>query len=243
MRVGVYVDGYNLYYGGRELCGRSQPGWRWLDIRAIAQRVLVQASTWTTATIDRVVYCTARIDALTNPSGQVDQDTYLKALLSSGSVDHIEYGKYVARLKHAPLAVRGKNNRPIVAKAAWPIMVQDSSSSPVPDAQFLVSVLNTEEKGSDVNVASHLLIDALTGVIDAAVVISNDSDLRFPIQKARELVPVGLINPQKGYRAGDLRGLPSDGVGNHWWHQLDPADFTSSQLPPTAGKYTCPAGW
>jgi hypothetical protein len=168
---------------------------------------------------------------------------YLKALLSSGSVDHIEYGKYVARLKRAPLAVKDRNNRPVVATSAWPIMVRDSSSNPVPDAQFLVSVLNTEEKGSDVNVASHLLIDALTNAVDAAIVISNDSDLRFPIQKARELVPVGLINPQKGYRAGDLKGQPSDGVGNHWWYQLDLADFTSSQLPLKVGRYSCPTGW
>lgn len=32
MRVGVYVDGFNLCYGGRGLRGKGQPGWRWLDI-------------------------------------------------------------------------------------------------------------------------------------------------------------------------------------------------------------------
>ncbi|HEY7200404.1 MAG TPA: NYN domain-containing protein, partial [Candidatus Dormibacteraeota bacterium] len=31
MRVGVYVDGFNLYYGARGLCGRGTAGWRWLD--------------------------------------------------------------------------------------------------------------------------------------------------------------------------------------------------------------------
>jgi hypothetical protein len=30
--------------------------------------------------IDRLVYCTARIDARTNPSGEADQDVYVKAL-------------------------------------------------------------------------------------------------------------------------------------------------------------------
>jgi hypothetical protein len=49
----------------------------------------------------------------------------------------------------------------------------------------MVSYANREEKGSDVNVASHLLVDVLTDRIDAAVVISNDSDLRFPVQFAR----------------------------------------------------------
>ena len=32
MKVGVYIDGLNLYYGGRATVGRSAPGWRWLDL-------------------------------------------------------------------------------------------------------------------------------------------------------------------------------------------------------------------
>ena len=40
----------------------------------------------------------------------------------------------------------------------------------------MVSVARREEKGSDVNVATHLLIDACDNNIEAAVVISNDSD-------------------------------------------------------------------
>lgn len=35
MQVGVYIDGYNLYYGARAICGRSTPGWRWLDLRSM----------------------------------------------------------------------------------------------------------------------------------------------------------------------------------------------------------------
>jgi hypothetical protein len=38
VRVGIYVDAFNLYYGARNLCGRGTPGWRWLDIRALAGR-------------------------------------------------------------------------------------------------------------------------------------------------------------------------------------------------------------
>ena len=59
-----------------------------------------------------MVYCTARIDGVSNPSGQADQDVYLKALLAAGSVDHIEYGTYVARVKMAPLAVKDERGRP-----------------------------------------------------------------------------------------------------------------------------------
>jgi hypothetical protein len=35
VRIGVYVDGFNLYYGARGLCGRGTPGWRWLDLRGV----------------------------------------------------------------------------------------------------------------------------------------------------------------------------------------------------------------
>ena len=41
------------------------------------------------------------------------------------------------------------------------------------------------------NVAAHLLVDVLTGVVDAAVVVSNDSDLEFPVSYARTRVAAG----------------------------------------------------
>ena len=42
MRVGAYVDGYNLYYGGRAVCGRGAPGWRWLDVRSLIGEAVVR---------------------------------------------------------------------------------------------------------------------------------------------------------------------------------------------------------
>lgn len=81
----------------------------------------------------------------------------------------------------------------------------------------MASVARREEKGSDVNVAAHLLVDVLEGAVEAAVVISNDSDLMLPIQIARKHVPVGLVNPTKGYPAGALNAAPAVGAGGHWW--------------------------
>jgi hypothetical protein len=244
VRVGAYVDGYNLYYGARGLCGRSTAGWRWLDIRRLLQRVLSSRPGWPVATLARVVYCTAVIDAASNPSGFNDQDIYLKALMAAGSVDLIEYGYYVARVKQAPLAVKAqsRSRQPNVVHPQWPIMVQDGHGNPIPDAVFMVSYAHREEKGSDVNVASHLLVDVLTGEVDAAVVISNDSDLRFPVQHARTHVPVGLINPSANYLAGALRGVAAEGVGRHWWQQLTATDLKACQLPNPVGAYSRPAG-
>lgn len=99
-RVGVYVDGYNLYYGARRQCGRSTPGWRWLDLRAMATAIVSSQSTWVSPTIENLVYCTARISGASNSEGQREQDVYLRALERSGSVDLIAYGKYVNRALH-----------------------------------------------------------------------------------------------------------------------------------------------
>jgi hypothetical protein len=243
MRVGVYIDGFNLYYGARKLCGRGTPGWRWLDLRALAQTFVSARSDWPGAHVGRVVYCTARIDAAGNPSGQGDQDIYLKALLTSGSVDHIEYGYYAERVKTAPLAVKDAKGRPQLVTSQWPIMVQEGGGGPVPDAMFMVSYANREEKGSDVNVASHLLLDGLSRKIDGAVVVSNDSDLRFPIEQARSHVPVGLINPSRNRLAGALEGQAAVGVGRHWWRQLTAADFKGHQLSDRVGGYSRPLDW
>ena len=66
----------------------------------------------------------------------------------------------------------------------------DANGNPVPDATFMISS-PTVKKGSDADVAAHPLVDVLTGVVDAAVVVSNDSDLEFPVSYARTRVAAG----------------------------------------------------
>lgn len=262
MKVGVYIDGYNLYYGGRRHCGSSGQSWKWIDPRALITKVLadqlqfaadqgwsVLTKAWSGAAIERVVYCTARIDSVQNPSGHADQDVYLKALVGARAVDHIEYGSYVSRAKVAPLALEAPHapgaafTPPSVYHARWPVMVKDQHRVDVPDAIFMVKYLHNEEKGSDVNVGSHLLLDVVSGDVEAAIVVSNDSDLRFPVAEARARVPLGLVNPQTGPTAGSLRPPHAAGQGPHWTRRLRPGDFLSSQLANPAAGYTRPNGW
>lgn len=243
MRIGLYIDGFNLYYGARGICGRGTPGWRWLDLRALGRDLIGRRANWAGASIERVIYCTARINGASNPSGQADQDVYLKALVAARSVDHIEFGTYVSRVKTAPLAVKDAQGRPKLVGPAWPVMIQDGQHGQVTGAVFMVSYANREEKGSDVNVAAHLLTDVLGGAVDGAVVISNDSDLRFPVEQARQLVPVGTVNPSPNRLAGVLRGHATDGAGRHWWAQLSDADLKANQLPDPVRRYRRPQGW
>ena len=62
-----------------------------------------------------------------------------------------------------------------------------------------VQVIKTEEKGSDVNLATHLLNDAYLSKYEAAVVVSNDSDLVEPIRIVSQQLHkvVGVLNPHK----------------------------------------------
>ena len=109
MRVGVYIDGLNLYYGGRSMMGRCQPGWRWLDLRKVSQRLLDGSPAWLArgATLQRIVYCTAFIAGSYNAEGRRNQDRYIAALRQQGSFDVFEKGRFVSRLKTAPLATKG----------------------------------------------------------------------------------------------------------------------------------------
>jgi uncharacterized LabA/DUF88 family protein len=45
-----------------------------------------------------------------------------------------------------------------------------------------IRVIKTEEKGSDVNLATELLVDGFNNDYEIAIIVSNDSDLLMPIQ-------------------------------------------------------------
>ena len=66
-------------------------------------------------------------------------------------------------------------------------------------SQQFVKVIKTEEKGSDVNLATQLLNDAHLNRFDVAVIVSNDSDLLGPIKIVRNELgkKVGVLNPQR----------------------------------------------
>jgi uncharacterized LabA/DUF88 family protein len=160
-----------------------------------------------------------------------------------GVVDEIEYGKFIARVKTSPLATWTTKGRPQIATSAWPIMVKDADRADVADARFVASHLTREEKGSDVNVATHLLIDVFDRTIDCAIVVSNDSDLALPIQRARDKVPVGIINPGRRQIAGALRCAPDYGVGSHWFTNFDDVTYRNHQMPDPVMAVSKPEEW
>jgi hypothetical protein len=140
---------------------------KWLDLEALCALLLPRYE------VKRIRYFTARISGRPDkPRSPTRQDAYLRALASRPKVT-IHYGKFLQPTVRMPLA------------------------APLPGRPKTVEVIKTEEKGSDVNLATYLLIDAFRKDSDAAVIISNDSDLCEPIRIVQDefQVPVGLLIP------------------------------------------------
>ena len=176
MRTTIYIDGFNLYY--RML--KARPEYKWLNPLKLAQAVLQPKHV-----ITRVNYYTARISARPqDPAGPARQAIYLSALNSVPQMA-IHEGNFLTSEPWMSLATP-PDARP--AGYVW--------NTPVPG---VVKVIKTEEKGSDVNLATHLVRDAFLNTFDVAVLLTNDSDLVEPIKVVRKETgkDVGLLVPVK----------------------------------------------
>jgi hypothetical protein len=107
-----------------------------------------------------------------------------------------------------------------------------------------VRVIKTEEKGSDVNIATHLLMDGFKNRYELAVVVSNDSDLLMPIQTVMHELkkPVGVLAPTQ-------QGHPSQMLTKYatFVKQIRRNILANSQFPSVMsdanGTFAKPANW
>lgn len=220
MRTIVYVDGFNLYY--RLL--RERPALRWVDPLTLASAALDPQNQ-----VIEVRYYTARVSGRLNPLAPARQQTYLDALATVPQIV-VVMGTFLATNNWAGL-VHPPQFRPDLSNPL---------GRPWPD---VVKVRKTEEKGSDVNLASHLLLDAFRNRFDVAAVLSNDSDLVEPIRIARQelgktvglLSPVGRPNPQLRQAASFLRHIEP--------HHLSQAQFPDPILRADGSTLAKPATW
>lgn len=248
IRIGIYVDAFSVYYGARGLCGRGTAGWRWLDLMSLSG-ALTQERFGRRATITTLVYCTAMREKEGDPSSSRDQNAYVNALQVDSRV-HVELGQYNVKNGKGVLVSPKPGRRRKYARVPSPgtslipeWLHAEETRGPEGDVNLLVHYTSFEEKGSDVNVATHLIADVLAKNVDAAIVFSNDGDLRLPLQIARHHVPVGLVNPTQRPLSHMLKGHRSDGVGGHWWHRLTADDYAAHQLPAEIGGFARPHGW
>ena len=105
-----------------------------------------------------------------------------------------------------------------------------------------VEILNAEEKGSDVNFASYLLLDGFENDYEMAVVISNDSDLQLPVRMTRTKLgrQIGVIDPSNK-TSFELRKAAS------WYRTTAPRSLERQPIPRHTlrrpGDFTKPVGW
>ena len=99
-----------------------------------------------------------------------------------------------------------------------------------------------EEKGSDVNLATEILLDAFDNKFDTAIVITNDSDLARPLRtvKQRFKKTVIYLNPSNFY-ISQLTGATNQRK------MITDTDLANSQFPETiqspTGNITKPQSW
>jgi uncharacterized LabA/DUF88 family protein len=164
--------------------------------------------------INRIRYFTAIIDGSRDAGAPLRQQIYIRALETTPNLT-VHRGFFLT-------------------KVVWA-----RSATPPPPT---VRIFKTEEKGSDVNLATYLLLDAFRGDYDQAVLISNDSDLCEPIKVVQKEfgLPVGIINPHSRPAAELLKVAC-------FWRSLRPSTVAASQFPQALtdriGPFSRPPGW
>jgi len=186
--------------------------YKWLDVARLCGLLLPNHD------ITRIAYFTARVSARVQDPGQpARQAVYLRALATIPHLTIVE-GSFITK------NVRMRLARPPLGTDPY------------------VTVVKSEEKGSDVNLASHLLRDAFQDRLDVAVLVSNDSDLVLPIRIVREELSktVGILNPHR---------VPSHALNRHrdFYKPIRRGVLRASQFPPSLvdaeGEITKPATW
>ena len=171
---------------------------KWLDPVSLFEKVLHPRHD-----ILKVKYFTARVSGTpTDPSKPQRQDVYLRALQHYRPEVEVYFGHFLSHKVRVPLVQPVGNRR-------------------------TAEVIRTEEKGSDVNLAVHLLNDGWLDAYDCAVVVSNDSDIAEAMRLVRhhDGKRIGLVTPGTG--------RPSRQLMTHadFSRHLRPNALQRSQLP------------
>lgn len=156
-RTAAYIDGYNLYYG--LLKGSSS---KWLDPMRLVSSLLRDGHE-----ILSVKYFTSPIRTYPHDAAAIDrQKVYLQALSTLPKVEVI-HGFY--------------------RKDAVLMPVHEEACKGCPAARDgLIKVVKLEEKRTDVNIASAMLLDAFNDEADVFVLVSGDTDFIAPVSIIRK---------------------------------------------------------
>lgn len=130
-------------------CLKEHPEAKWLNLPSLMDYLLPDHD------VHHVHYFTAliRVGEGDDPGAPIRQQTYIRALESTGRIT-VHYGNFRVDRRMMP---------------KHPIEIMEGE-------KVRVAVRKSEEKGSDVNLAIRVLVDAHKGSADLYCILTNDSD-------------------------------------------------------------------
>jgi 6-hydroxy-3-succinoylpyridine 3-monooxygenase len=235
LRARIYIDGYNFYYG----CLRGTP-YKWLDLLPLfAKHILPSALVRDSQGRCRqsillaspsIKFFTAKIiESVARASDSVSsQARYHTALRKvHGSQIELIEGYYAVNKMKVKVVDADQPNRP-------------------PRECREIQAWKVEEKQSDVSLALQAYHDAITGQIDHAVIVTNDTDIVPALDMIRTHINVliGVVVPTT-----DQRRPPNTDLVKlaHWKREhINASELAACQLPrviPGRKATTKPESW
>lgn len=205
-----------VYIDGLNLYYRAlrNTRWKWLDLLSLCEQALQPRHR-----ILKVKYFTTRVLETPHDRRKSErQNSYLYALQHHRREKvEVYLGHFLRKPAKCPLADPAENGR-------------------------VVEVIRTEEKGSDVNLAVHLLNDAWKDRYDCAVLITNDSDMAEGMRLTKLEHPekqLGLMSPIRKRSSIELRKHAD------FFMHMKPRWLRDAQLPnPIPGtNFRKPSSW
>jgi 6-hydroxy-3-succinoylpyridine 3-monooxygenase len=235
LRTRIYIDGYNFYYG----CLKGTP-YKWLDLLPLFENHILPSALVKDAEgharqsallpSPSVKFFTAKIvesvsRSIDSVSSQARYHTALRKI-HAGRIELIEGYYAVNKMKVKVVDPLNPDQAPrnCIETQAWKV----------------------EEKQSDVNLALQAYHDAITGQIDHAVIVTNDTDIAPALEMIRVHtgVIIGVVVPTT-----DERRPPNTDLVKlaHWTRRhVNASELAACQLPrviPGKRATTKPESW
>lgn len=220
LRTRIYIDGYNFYYG----CLRGTPH-KWLDLLPLFENHILPSALLKDGDghirqsallpSPSIKFFTAKIiESVARSTDSVSsQARYHTALrkLHDGRIELIE-GYYAVNKMKVKVVDADEPNRP-------------------PRECKEVQAWKVEEKQSDVNLALQVYHDAITGQIDHAVIVTNDTDIApaLAMIRAHTQVLMGVVVPTIDHTRPPNTDLVKLA---HWTRRhINSSELAACQLP------------
>lgn len=256
MKVSVFIDGFNLFY-----CLKAAK-FKWLNLPALCDSLAVRGRF-----VHNIHYFTAMVDGVGDANRPKRQQDYLKAIETDSRVK-VHKGTFLKKTVVGPVerlmlpdsTITSSTPPTLLAKGLHAVADTYGKTrnlsvynkkdifTPKSGPPSFAIVQTREEKGSDVNLASHLLLSAFRGEYDQAIVVTNDSDLCEPVRIVKEElnkeVTVCYVpqDKNKNYKSTQLHKAAS-GTLHVNWAQLRKYPFPAHITLGDGSVVSKPAEW